>query len=55
MANNPNDKVYTPIKIAQKIIQEFDLNGIVLDAFKGNGVFYENYPTYSSLKKVIPN
>lgn len=46
MANNPNDKVYTPIKIAQKIIQEFDLNGIVLDAFKGNGVFYENYPTH---------
>ena len=44
MASEANDKIYTPINIAKKIISEFDLDGTVLDAFYGNGVFYENYP-----------
>ena len=44
MASEANDKIYTPVNIAKKIISEFDLDGTVLDAFYGNGVFYENYP-----------
>lgn len=38
------DKVYTPEEIAKLIISKFPLNGKVLDAFKGAGAFYNNYP-----------
>ena len=42
--DNPNDEVNTPEKIARFVISKFDLYGTVLDAFRGNGVFYDNYP-----------
>ena len=40
----PNDNVYTPENIAKNIIDKFNLYGIVLDAFAGGKVFYNNYP-----------
>ena len=43
--NKPNDKIYTPEPIAKSIIDLYELNGTVLDPFKGGGVFYDNYPT----------
>ena len=39
-----NDKIYTPVETAKLIISKFDLKGLVLDPFKGNGAFYDNYP-----------
>lgn len=42
--NTTTDKVYTPEKIAKLIIDKFPLSGKVLDAFKGKGAFYNNYP-----------
>ena len=42
--NGTTDKVYTPEPIAKLIINKFSLSGKVLDAFKGKGVFYDNYP-----------
>ena len=42
--NDKNDKVYTPSNIAKMIINTFPLNGKVLDAFKGKGAFYNQYP-----------
>ena len=42
--NNPNDLVYTPRPIAKAIINLFGLNGIVLDAFRGGGAFYDQLP-----------
>lgn len=42
--NTKTDKVYTPVNIAQLIISKFPLEGKVLDAFKGKGAFYDNYP-----------
>ena len=42
--NGTTDKVYTPEPIAKLIINKFPLSGKVLDAFKGNGSFYNNYP-----------
>ena len=44
MSKNIGDKVYTPENIAKKIISEFNLEGIVLDPFKGKGAFYDNLP-----------
>lgn len=38
------DKVYTPENIAKLIISKFNLSGKVLDPFKGQGAFYNNYP-----------
>ena len=42
--NSTTDKVYTPSKTSKLIIDKFPLNGKVLDAFKGKGSFYDNYP-----------
>ena len=42
--NTKTDKVYTPLKISKLIIDKFPLNGKVLDAFRGNGSFYDQYP-----------
>ena len=43
--NKPNDKCYTPLNIAKQIIELYDLQGkLVLDAFKGKGAFYNQYP-----------
>ena len=42
--NSKTDKVYTPENIAKLIISKFPLYGKVLDAFKGKGAFYNNYP-----------
>lgn len=42
--NDKTDKVYTPSKISKLIIDKFPLSGKVLDAFKGKGSFYDNYP-----------
>jgi hypothetical protein len=39
-----NDKIYTPIDTAKTIIGKFDLYGKVLDPFRGDGAFYNNYP-----------
>ena len=44
MSNNIGDKVYTPANIAKQIIKEFELEGKVLDPFKGKGAFYDNFP-----------
>jgi hypothetical protein len=44
MSKNIGDKVYTPENIAKKIISEFNLEGVVLDPFKGKGAFYDNLP-----------
>lgn len=42
--NSKNDLIYTPNKIAKQIINLFDLKGKVLDAFMGDGAFYNQYP-----------
>lgn len=42
--NDKNDKVLTPSDIANLIIKTFPIQGKVLDAFKGTGVFYNLYP-----------
>ena len=47
--NEANDKIFTPLPIAKKIIDTFPLYGKVLDAFKGAGAFYNQYP--NSVKK----
>ena len=44
--NDKNDKCYTPLPIAKKIIDLFPLYGKVLDPFKGKGAFYEQYPNH---------
>lgn len=44
IGNSTTDKVYTPSNISKLIIDKFPLNGKVLDAFKGKGSFYDNYP-----------
>jgi hypothetical protein len=41
-----NDKIFTPLPIAKKIIDLFPLYGKVLDPFKGKGAFYEQYPDF---------
>lgn len=40
----PNDKVYTPEKVAKEMISFYNLSGKVLDPFRGGGVFYNNFP-----------
>ncbi len=40
----PNDKIYTPEKVAKEMISFYNLSGKVLDPFKGGGVFYNNLP-----------
>lgn len=42
--NKPNDDISTPLEISLQIINKFNLQGLVLDAFKGNGSFYNQYP-----------
>ena len=42
--NKPNDDVLTPVEISKKIIDMFDIEGTVLDPFKGQGSFYNQYP-----------
>ena len=42
--NDKNDKIFTPLNVAKQIIDLFDLKGKVLDAFMGNGAFYNQYP-----------
>ena len=42
--NDKNDKVYTPLPIAKKIIDLFPLYGKVLDPFKGGGAFFNQLP-----------
>ena len=42
--NDKNDKIYTPRPIAKQVIELFDLQGKVLDAFMGDGAFYDQYP-----------
>ena len=42
--NKPNDKIYTPNKIAKEIINLFPLKGKVLEPFKGKGAFYNQLP-----------
>lgn len=44
--NKPNDNISTPIEISKKIIKMFDVEGTILDAFKGNGSFYNQYPSH---------
>lgn len=44
--NIDTDKVYTPESIAKMLINKFPLSGKVLDAFKGDGAFYNNYPDH---------
>lgn len=38
--NKPNDIIMTPLPIAKQIIDAFDIQGKVLDPFKGEGAFY---------------
>lgn len=42
--NKPNDDISTPLEISLQILNKFNLHGFVLDAFKGNGSFYNQYP-----------
>lgn len=42
--NKPNDDISTPFEISKMIIDMFDIDGKVLDAFRGNGSFYNQYP-----------
>lgn len=38
------DIVYTPKKLAKRIIKHFPLSGVVLDPCKGKGAFYKQFP-----------
>lgn len=42
--NKPNDDILTPIEISKMIINKFRLYGKVLDPFKGEGSFYNQFP-----------
>ena len=42
--NKPNDNIMTPIEISKMIIDMFNITGIVLDPFKGEGSFYNQFP-----------
>ena len=44
-----NDKVYTPLPIAAKVIDLFPLHGKVLDPFRGGGAFYDQIPDYKGM------
>ena len=41
--NKPNDDILTPHEISKMIIDMFDIQGLVLDPFKGEGSFYNQY------------
>lgn len=43
---NPNDDIMTPEYIAKKIIEQLPLrlDDIILDPFRGEGAFYNNFP-----------
>lgn len=44
--NSPEkDMVMTPEGLAKVIITHFNPSGIILDPSRGNGAFYDNYPT----------
>lgn|SRR5690348_4080664 len=47
---NPNDVIFTPIKLAKEIIAACDLKpgDTILDPFRGGGAFYDNYPDFVS-------
>lgn len=40
----PNDDIMTPLEISKKIIDMFDIQGTILDPFKGEGSFYNQFP-----------
>lgn len=42
--NKANDKILTPRPIAKAIIDLFPLYGTVLDGFRGQGAFYDQFP-----------
>ena len=42
--NKPNDDILTPVEISKKIIDMFEIDGFVLDPFKGQGSFYNQFP-----------
>ncbi len=45
--NNPGqDQVFTPRDLAKRIIGQFPLDGVVLDACRGGGSFYDQYPDH---------
>jgi DNA modification methylase len=46
--NRKNDVIYTPEELAKEIIKVCGLvkDDLVLDPFRGKGVFYNNYPNY---------
>lgn len=46
--NKPNDDISTPVEISKMIIDMFDIQGVILDPFKGTGSFYNQYPNYVS-------
>lgn len=43
-----NDKIYTPLNVAKRIIDLFHFNDddLILDPFMGQGAFYNQYPDY---------
>lgn len=45
---SPNDKIYTPLNVAKKMIDLANLkpNDYVLDPSFGGGVFFNNFPDY---------
>ena len=49
---NPNDNKKTPIELAKELIKitPFKKNDLVFDGFYGNGVWYNNFPTYVNKK-----
>jgi hypothetical protein len=44
----PNDNIYTPEQLAKYLIKLYDLQGKVLDPFKGGGAFYNNLPKHTT-------
>ena len=42
--DKPNDNIYTPRKISKQIIDLYDIKGKILDPFRGDGSFYDQYP-----------
>lgn len=44
--SKPNDKVLTPTNISKMVIDLFEIDGIILDAFMGTGSFYNQYPSH---------
>ena len=42
--NKPNDDIMTPVEISKKILEMFDIKGTILEPFKGDGSFYNQFP-----------